>query len=93
MYATDTDTRIELLPGVYRRLVDCCEDDLALAAECEAARRQLHTEAGLLIAEAAHHGIDIPEDLRERLAVFSGSLVDIVGLVDELRDAVRLVPV
>jgi hypothetical protein len=87
----DYDMRVEIYPGFFRLLRDCHEDDLQLAMDCQLARNELHDEAEKLLAAASHRNLDIPGDLRERLGLWTDSLLDAVSLVDELRDSV-LVP-
>lgn len=76
------------MAGVFKRLRDCHADELEMAMECHTARAQLHTEAEALLGEIAYRNLDIPDDLRERLGVWTDSLLDAVSLVDELRSAV-----
>ena len=81
----ETPAWVEVEPGVQRRIDRCTVNDLAKARQVEAQKIGLRAEAEMLLADAARHGIDVDDDLREQLAIWRSDLPGITSLVGELR--------
>jgi hypothetical protein len=87
-YAT-TPEKVEVAAGVLQRLDRCAVNDLIAAQQIETQKIGLRAEAELLLADAARHDLQVPEDLCERLSLWATDLPTILILVDELRDVLR----
>jgi hypothetical protein len=85
-YAT-TPEKVEVAAGVLQRLDRCAVNDLIAARQIETQKVGLRAEAELLLADAARHDLVIPQDLRDRLALWCEDLPGIQTLVGELQDA------
>lgn len=85
----DFDERVEVAPGVIRRLADCTVNDLAGAQDVAAEQAQLRASAVVLLEHAARDGVDVPAGLRERLADWAGDLPAARELHGELAGLMR----
>jgi hypothetical protein len=78
---------IEVEPGLTRPAIACTPDDLARARALEALRGTIRHDLATLVADAIRYDLDIPAELRERVALWTGGITDGEQLAQELRDA------
>lgn len=86
------DERIEVAAGVHRSLSACSVDDLQGAQDIAAEKLRLKAEVWRLLLDASRRGVDVPEELRERLVAWSETLPASRQLHDQLKAIIRTAP-
>jgi hypothetical protein len=83
---------VEVSPGVAVPLERCSVTDLAAARMLEARKAALYAQVELLLADAAKHDLPVPDGLRERIALWTGDLVELETIRTALLDCLVAQP-
>lgn len=83
------DEHIEVAAGVRKRLGDCTEDDLAGAQEIMIEKTRLKGEVCTMLLDAAVRGMDVTDEVRERVDAWDECLPALRQLCDTVEEAIH----